>query len=149
MKLRAGSSNWPVCGADFVKDYKALVESLRSVNPGAQFYIARMTPLGAGHSRLLTGNIPYHRHIQHAIETVARETGAQLIDFYEPLIARPDLLPDSVHPNAEGAGILAKTVYSAITGDFGGLRFGGLGFIDVIHGGSPEGMPEATIPIGA
>ena len=114
--------DWPVCGADFVKDYKALVEALREVNPGAQFYIARMTPLGAGHPRLLTGNIPYHRHIQHAIETVARETGAQLIDFYEPLIARPDLLPDSVHPNAEGAEILAKTVYSAITGDFSGLR---------------------------
>ena len=114
--------DWPVCGIDFVKDYLALVESLREANPQAQFYIARMTPLGASHYRLLTGNIPYHRHIQHAIETVARESGARLIDFYEPLIARPDLLPDAVHPNAEGAGILARTVYSAITGDFGGLQ---------------------------
>lgn len=66
----------------------ALLESLREANPQAQFYIARMTPLGASHYRLLTGNIPYHRHIQHAIETVARESGARLIDFYEPLIAR-------------------------------------------------------------
>ena len=32
------------------------------------------------------------------------------------------MLPDAVHPNVEGAEILAKTVYEGITGDFGGLR---------------------------
>ncbi len=38
------------------------------------------------------------------------------------ILTSPYLLPDAVHPNVEGAGILAKTVYSAITGDFGGLH---------------------------
>lgn len=114
--------DWPVCGEDFVADYLALIDTLRTASPKARFLIARITPLGAGHPRLLTGNIPYHRAIQEAIETVARVSGAQLIDFYEPLVARPDLLPDAVHPNAEGALILAKTVCGAITGDYGGLQ---------------------------
>jgi sialate O-acetylesterase len=40
----------------------------------------------------------------------------ELIDFNSRLLSRPDLLPDSVHPTAEGAGILADIVFQAITG---------------------------------
>lgn len=32
------------------------------------------------------------------------------------------MLPDAIHPAKEGAAILAKCVYSAITGDYGGLQ---------------------------
>ena len=46
----------------------------------------------------------------------------QLIDLYTPLHSRPDLFPDALHPNPDGALILAKTVYGALTGDYGGLR---------------------------
>lgn len=45
-----------------------------------------------------------------------------MIDFHEPLYPYPHLLEDAVHPNVEGAAILAKTVYEGITGDFGGLQ---------------------------
>lgn len=53
---------------------------------------------------------------------MAELAGAQLIDFHAPLYPYPFMLPDAVHPTAEGAGILAQTVCSAITGDYGGLR---------------------------
>ena len=49
-------------------------------------------------------------------------SGAELIDFHAPLYPYPYLLPDAIHPNPEGAGILAKTVYGGITGDYGGLK---------------------------
>jgi sialate O-acetylesterase len=39
----------------------------------------------------------------------------ELIDFNSRLLSRPDLLPDSVHPTAEGAGILADIVFQAIS----------------------------------
>ena len=48
---------------------------------------------------------------QALIEEIARIAGATLIDLQEGLYDRPDLLPDALHPNAEGAGILARTVY--------------------------------------
>ena len=46
----------------------------------------------------------------------------QLIDFHAPLYPYPFMLPDAVHPDKEGAAVLAKTVYEGITGDFGGLQ---------------------------
>ncbi len=114
--------NWPHYQDEFVEDYLALVDSLRSVNPKARFLIARMTPIGSNHTRFISGTKTWHGQIQEAIETVAYAAGAELIDFYEPLYPYPWMFPDAVHPNAEGAGILAKTVYQGITGDYGGLQ---------------------------
>lgn len=114
--------NWPHFRDEFVGDYLALIDSLRSVNPKARFLIARMTPIGSTHSRFISGTKTWHGQIQEAIETVAYAAGAELIDFYEPLYPYPWMFPDAVHPDAEGAGILAKTVYSGITGDYGGLQ---------------------------
>ena len=114
--------NWPHFQDEFVGDYLALIDSLRSVNPQARFLIARMTPIGSNHSRFISGTKTWHGQIQEAIETVAHAAGAELIDFYGPLYPYPWMFPDAVHPDAEGAGILAKTVYQGITGDYGGLQ---------------------------
>ena len=114
--------NWPHFQDEFVGDYLALIDSLRRVNPQARFLIARMTPIGSHHSRFISGTKTWHGQIQEEIETVADVAGAELIDFYEPLHHYPWMFPDAVHPDAEGAGILAKTVYQGITGDYGGLR---------------------------
>jgi lysophospholipase L1-like esterase len=37
-----------------------------------------------------------------------------MIDLYTPLMDRADLLPDGVHPNTEGLGIMAAAVARAI-----------------------------------
>ena len=59
--------------------------------------------------------------IQEAIKVVAETAGCELIDFHTPLYPYPWHLPDAIHPDEVGYGILAKTVYSRITGDYGGL----------------------------
>ncbi len=84
--------------------------------------IARLTPIADRHPRFLSGTRDWHGEIQLAIENVARYTGVQLIDFHEPLYPYPFILTDAVHPDSEGAFIMAQTVYSAITGDYGGLK---------------------------
>lgn len=113
---------WPNYGDEFVADYLALMDSLRAVNPNVRFILARMTPIGNGHHRFDSGTKEWHGQIQRAIETVADVSGAELIDFYEPLNTLQNLIPDNLHPNPEGAGILARIVYGGITGDYGGLR---------------------------
>lgn len=113
---------WPNYGDEFIPDYLALIDSLRSVNPKARFLIARMTPIADRHPRFLSGTKQWHGEIQQAIETVARVSGAELIDFHEALYPYPWMLPDAIHPNAEGAGRLAHEVYQGITGDYGGLQ---------------------------
>ena len=114
--------NWPNYRDYFITDYRALIDSFRVVNPKCRILIARLTPIGDRHPRFESGTRDWHDEIQLAIEKVAAYTGVQLIDFHEPLYSYPHLLPDAIHPNAEGAFLLAKTVYEGITGDFGGLQ---------------------------
>ena len=114
--------DWPNYRDSFVTDYLNLMDTFRKANPDVRIIIARMTPIADRHNRFLSGTRDWHGEIQTAIETVARYAGVQLIDFHEPLYPYPSLLPDAVHPTAEGAAIMAQTVYSAITGDYGGLQ---------------------------
>jgi len=48
------------------------------------------------------------------IESIAREKGLPLIDIHSVLVD-DSLFNDGVHPNVEGAGIIARTVYEALT----------------------------------
>ena len=112
---------WPKYADRFIADYHALIDTFRAVNPEAQIWICRMTPIFHPHKRFQSGTRDWHAQIQQKIEQIARTYNVGLIDFYEPLHHRIELFPDALHPNPEGAGILAKKVYGALTGDFGGL----------------------------
>ena len=114
--------NWPNYRDFFVKDYLALIDSFRVANPKVRIIIARMTPIADRHPRFESGTRDWHGEIQQTIEWVAKYANVQLTDFHEPLYPYPFLLPDAVHPNAEGANIMAKTIFSAITGNYGGLQ---------------------------
>ena len=118
--------NWPNYQDEFIGDYRSLMQSFREVNPNVRFLLARMTPLSDRHYRFESGTRDWHAEIQLAIECIAKAEGVQMIDFHEPLYPYPYMLEDAVHPNAEGAAILAKTVYEGITGDFGGLQMSGM-----------------------
>ena len=141
----------------FVKDYLNLIDTFRKANPSTRIIMARMTPIADRHAHFLSGTHDWHGEIQTAIETVASCVGVLLIDFHEPLYPYPYLLLDAVHPTAEGAAIIAKTVYSAITGDYGGLKLPSL-YTDnmvlqcdtplLIHGSADAGE-QVTVRIGS
>ena len=48
------------------------------------------------------------------LKQVAKEKGAMTADLYTALSGRPDLFPDGIHPNAAGAGLIAKTLHGAL-----------------------------------
>jgi acyl-CoA thioesterase-1 len=50
------------------------------------------------------------------VEELAEELNLPCIDLYSPMMGRDDLFPDQIHPNAEGAGIMAQIIYEALTG---------------------------------
>lgn len=113
--------DWANYGSEFVGDYLAIIDSLRAVNPKVRVIVALLTPLRADHYRFPTGTRCWRLKIQDAIRNVAAISGAELIDFDTPLRDRQNLIFDAIHPNVEGAGILAETVRGAITGQYGGL----------------------------
>lgn len=114
--------NWKYHRKDFISDYVALIEAFEKVNPNVEIYICRMTPIFHWHHRFRKGTRDWYWEIQETIENIAYNIAeVKLIDLQETLYSRPDLMPDALHPNPEGAKLIAQRVYSAITGDFGGL----------------------------
>lgn len=114
--------NWPNYRDDFTKDYLALIDAFRQTNPKCEIWICRMTPIFNRHHRFKSGTRDWYWQIQQNIEKIAGLANVGLIDLQAGLYGRPDLLPDALHPSAEGAGIIAQTVCRALTGDYGGLQ---------------------------
>jgi acyl-CoA thioesterase I len=95
---------------NFVQDYKTLVSQFSSAHQiwlvlPPPIYSDRLGPNGAS---LVNNIIP---RIQH----VANELNLPTIDVYSSLLNHSDFFYDGVHPTAEGAQIIANTVYSALT----------------------------------
>ncbi|RHU26257.1 sialate O-acetylesterase [Parabacteroides sp. TM07-1AC] len=114
--------NWPNYRDNFVADYLSLIESFRKVNPACKIWICRMTPISHRHPRFKSGTRDWYWQEQATIEEIASLGNTGLIDLQAGLYNRPDLLPDALHPTAEGAGILAKTICRELTGNYGGLQ---------------------------
>ncbi len=113
--------DWPDFNDGFVRDYLALIDSFKVVNPAARVILANISPVNATHKRFKSGTREWRHQVRDAVERVALASGAELIDFETPLNDRRHLLPDGLHPDAEGASRLALTAYSAITGNYWGL----------------------------
>lgn len=114
--------NWPEYGDEFVGDYIDLINSFKKVNPKVRVILAQLTPLSASHFRFRTGTRDWRKEIRRAIADVAAATGSELIDFEPPFRDRQNLMPDGIHPNAEGAALLAQSAFKAITGEYGPLQ---------------------------
>jgi sialate O-acetylesterase len=114
--------NWPNYKDDFFADYIRLIESFRKANPACEIWICRLSPISHRHARFKSGTRDWYWQIQEAIELLAENQNLELIDLQAGLYKRPELLPDAIHPNKEGATIIANTIYSTLTGDFGGLQ---------------------------
>lgn len=114
--------NWPHHADEFIPNYRALIDSFRVANPKAKIWICLMTPIFHDHPRFDSGTRLWHGLIQQRIRQIAATDNVGLIDLYTPLHSHPDLFPDALHPNPEGALILAKTVFSELTGNYGGLQ---------------------------
>ncbi len=113
--------NWPNYRDEFYDDYINIIKALREANPEVDVYVCRMTPIFHWHRRFKSGTRDWYHQIQELIPHIAEYGNFEIIDLSRYLYHRPDLMPDALHPDAQGAGIIAKQVYSAITNDFGGL----------------------------
>ena len=100
--------------ADFKKDYRALVESFRSLPGKPRIYICTPCPVvGAGSFDITNAGVAEE---VGWVKELAAELHVGLVDMNAAFAGKSELLPDKVHPNAEGATLLAGTVYYALTG---------------------------------
>ena len=115
--------NWTHFKQDFIADYEEMIDVFRNLDtdPDPRIWVCKMTPIFSWHKRFKTGTRDDFWAIQQAIEKVALNKKVTLIDLHTPLYSRPDLFTDALHPSEEGAEVIALTVKSCITGDYGGL----------------------------
>lgn len=114
--------DWPDYRLDFAGDYAWLVAGLRKSNPAVKIYICRLTPIFSGRPRFKSGTREWYDQVQEMMPQIAVANHAEIIDLHTPLYARPNLFADNLHPNSEGAAIIAQTVFQALTQNFGGLK---------------------------
>jgi lysophospholipase L1-like esterase len=98
---------------EFVADYKQLIGEVQALENKQIIYLVKPPPifeneLSLSNDNLVGGVIP-------RIEQVANDLGLPLIDAYTPLVGHPEYFVDGVHPNYDGASIIANQVYQALT----------------------------------
>jgi acyl-CoA thioesterase I len=98
---------------EFVSDYKQLVGEMQALESNPKIYLVKPPPifeneLDLSNANLVDGVIP-------RIEQVANDLGLPLIDLYTPLVDHPEHFVDGVHPNFDGASIIANQIYKALT----------------------------------
>lgn len=105
------ASNWDM-KANFVSDYTELVKTFQALASQPKVFICKPLPAYSNNMNI-RGDV-IRDEICPLIDEVAAATGATVIDLYEALSGNESLLYDGVHPNAEGAAIMANVVANAI-----------------------------------
>ncbi|WP_062125607.1 GDSL-type esterase/lipase family protein [Geofilum rubicundum] len=105
--------NWQH-SSSFKEDYKKLIASFQALPSQPIVVLLKAVPAfperwGISDSTIVHGLNPM-------VEELAQELHLPCIDLYTPMMGRDTLFPDQIHPNAEGAGIMAHTIYEALTG---------------------------------
>ncbi len=97
---------------EFADDLRALIDHFIGLPSNPSVWICYPTPMYSVF-RLMSDRA-LRREIIPAIEQVAREKGVPVIDLYQTLDHAPELFPDGVHPNAQGAEKIAHAVWAAV-----------------------------------
>ena len=98
----------------FESDYLSLLDDYRKANSNAKFYIwTKLSPLAEG-QKFYRSPEPFL--MQADLEVVAKKMDAVGLDMQEPLREKMDEIfaRDKIHPNAEGARIIAETTFEAV-----------------------------------
>jgi acyl-CoA thioesterase I len=99
--------------SEFHTSAVSLVERFKALNPKVRILFAYPVPV-VGEGNFGINNEAVKEKIIPLIQQVADEKKLQIVDLYRVFSGREALLPDRVHPNDEGARLIARAVYEAI-----------------------------------
>jgi lysophospholipase L1-like esterase len=99
--------------SDFVGDYERMLQRIQDFSSKPQIYLVIPPPIFDNDLNLNSSF--YMQEIIPRIHKVANDMGLPVIDVYTPLVGHSEYFLDGAHPNAQGAQIIANTIYQAIT----------------------------------
>ena len=99
--------------AEFVDDYHDLIEKFAELPTKPRIFICYAVPVpGKGNFGINEAGIQEQRPM---IEDIAAKAKTGLIDMHAALKDHPETLPDRVHPNTAGAGLMARAAFEVLT----------------------------------
>lgn len=98
---------------DFPKDMLMMLKAFRTKSPSVKIYLCYPVTING---RLEERDKTLTNEIIPMIDKVAKRIGAEVIDLHTPTKNRPELFSDELHPNEQGALLMAKIIYKALTG---------------------------------
>ncbi|MGA2387059.1 MAG: GDSL-type esterase/lipase family protein [Candidatus Bathyarchaeia archaeon] len=98
--------------AVFISDYVQLVSAFQGLSSKPKVWIAEPPPI-FNNTAGLSGQY-FVQNIIPDIAQVANETGASLIDVYNPMLSHSAYFPDGVHPDSDGSLAVARVIYDAL-----------------------------------
>ncbi len=102
----------------FAADYKDMIVQLQKLPAKPKIFICKPVPAFPGRWGI-TDKVIREEVIPITMQ-VARDTKLPVIDLYKALSGKKAMFPDTVHPNAAGAAVMAATIRDAITGKTAG-----------------------------
>jgi acyl-CoA thioesterase I len=104
--------NWDDYKAEFYTDYKSMIDTFLFRNPWTKFIVCLPPPAFAVVWDIQDPVIV--DEIIPLIDSISKVTGAELIDFYTPLLDSVALFPDKIHPGVAGSAAMAKIAFEKI-----------------------------------
>ncbi len=99
---------------EFVTDYLYLIDSFARLPSSPDIWICK--PVPAFSDSFSISNAVIRDEIIPFIDQIAQQRNVRVIDLYAALNGASDLFPDGIHPNAEGAGLMAEAIVPFIIG---------------------------------
>ena len=105
------SFNWKY-KADFTKDLQTMVDAFKALPAQPKIYLCYPSKSYRTGDNINDDIIS--KEIIPMIKKVAKKNHLPVIDLHSAMDGMPELFPDKVHPNEEGAKVMAKAVYQAL-----------------------------------
>jgi acyl-CoA thioesterase-1 len=99
---------------EFVADYEAMIDVFAALPSKPTIWICY--PVPAFEERFSIRASVISEEVIPMIDQIAAHKQVSIIDLYDALDGRGDLFPDGIHPNTEGAGLIAEAVAEVIAG---------------------------------
>lgn len=106
--------NWKHFKKDFEADYREMVRQFAETSAKPRIFVCYPPYVAkTGHWGINEPNVLLEIPV---VKKVAEDMKLGVIDVHGATNGKDGLFPDNVHPNAEGAKLLASTVFKALTG---------------------------------
>lgn len=119
LKLGTNDTNaraWPQHKQGFAADYRDIIRAFRKLETRPRIFICIPVPLFRDRGKAYDTDKILTEEVIPKIKEVARKERLPVIDLYAAFADKPEMLPDGVHPNAEGARLMAEQIYAKLTG---------------------------------